>query len=200
MYFSKKKINAQGCHSTVHWRAIKRTGQDFSWKQINAQHVIITYSRVDRSKIPPKHMTSYVNVPQGNIKKWLLRLSKKWNESRTYFGTYFWRGEKWVEWGKRQTLIRLLNGSLACHLVVVLVVFHFFSCQPFIMWYVCFQYVQQAYVQFKTWVYLVPFLPLWTVQYVPTRLRRPLQEKIMAQKLFCRVHNTHTKAYYIFFL
>ena len=36
------------------------------------------------------------------------------------------------------------------------------------------------------------------VQYVPTRLRRPLQGKIMTQELFCRVHNT--KAYYIFFL
>ena len=28
----QKSINAQGCHSTVHYRANKRTGQDFSWQ------------------------------------------------------------------------------------------------------------------------------------------------------------------------
>ena len=27
-----KLINAQGCHSTVQYRANKQTGQDFSWK------------------------------------------------------------------------------------------------------------------------------------------------------------------------
>ena len=41
-----KLINTQGCHITVHYRANKRTGQEFSWKKINAQCAIIRYSRV----------------------------------------------------------------------------------------------------------------------------------------------------------